>query len=113
MDSLNSLLDTMNLHCPKDEYDNLKKLFDDINYNINNNVDLSLELYNKSIEKINYLYSKINLEKSYNDNSALNYKLNILRRLFIEFFSTSEYDKQILLIHAIFSSIIFIIDNYS
>ena len=113
MDSLNNLFDNINLNCSVDEYDNLKELSNDVEYHVRNNIDLHLDLYTSSVGKINYLYGKINLDKSYDDNSGLNYNINLLKRLFIEFFNTVDYNKQVRLIHAIFSRIILIIDNYS
>jgi len=111
VDSLSNLLNSTTLHCPVEALESLRNNYNELFYYKNNNISIPCDFYeiinNQTITYINM----INLNKSYTNNSTINYKINILRFLFKGFSTESNIDKRVDYIYAIFSHLLTIIDT--
>ena len=111
IDSLSDLLNNIKVHCPIDELETLRNNYNELFYYKNNSIDIPLDFYNIIYAQTKKYISLINLNKSYTNNSTINYKIDILRLLFIGFNKEHDINKQIDFIYAIFNNLLIVVDS--
>lgn len=112
MDELEELFKRTSTYCPEEEFSELKNNYNNLFYYKNNNVSIPLDFYHLIYKKTCFYRDSINLNLSYTTNSTINYKINILKLLFKSFSIEVDFNHQVDIIYAIFSTLIFIIDNF-
>jgi len=110
VDSLSDLLNSTKLHCPIEELNLLRNNYNKLFYYKNNNINIPCDFYKIIYDQTKKYINTINLNKSYTNNSTINYKINILRFLFKGFNEETDPIKQTDFIYAIFYNLLIIID---
>ena len=111
VDSLSELLSSTKLHCPREELESLRNNYNELFYYKNNNISIPYDFYKIIYDQTKKYTNMINLNKSYTDNSMINYKINILRFLFKGFNEEINTLKQVDFIYAIFHNLLIIVDS--
>lgn len=111
VDSLSELLSSTKLHCPLEELDSLRNNYNELFYYKNNSISIPYDFYKIIHEQTKKYMHMIDLNKSYTNNSTINYKINILRFLFKGFNEETNTLKQGDFIYAIFHNLLLIIDS--
>lgn len=111
VDSLSELLSSTNIHCPLEELDLLRNNYNELFYYKNNSISIPYDFYKIIYEQTKKYMQMIDLNKSYTNNSTINYKINILRFLFKGFNEELDITKQIDFIYAIFHNLLIIVDS--
>lgn len=111
VDSLSELLSSTKLHCQVEELELLRNNYNELFYYKNNNINIPYDFYKIIYDQTKKYMNMINLNKSYTDNSMINYKINILRFLFKGFNEEINTLKQVDFIYAIFHNLLIIVDS--
>lgn len=110
MDDLNKLLSNINIHCAKNEFYELRINYTKLLYYKSNNVIIPLDFYELIYNKTIYYINTLNLEESYENDTIINYKINMLKLFFNGFQNETTHDKCSNYILNIFRTIIEIIE---
>lgn len=111
VDSLSELLSSTKIHCPIEELDSLRNNYNELFYYKNNSISIPYDFYKIVYEQTKKYMQMIDLNKSYTNNSTINYKINILRFLFKSFNEELDLTRQIDFIYAIFHNLLIIVDS--
>lgn len=111
VDSLSELLSSTNIHCPLEELDLLRNNYNELFYYKNNSISIPYDFYKIIYDQTKKYMQMIDLNKSYTNNSTINYKINILRFLFKGFNEELDITNRIDFIYAIFHNLLIIVDS--
>lgn len=111
MDDLNKLLSNINIHCAKSEFDQLKINYTKLLCYKSNSVIIPSDFYELIYNKTVYYINTLNIENSYENDTIINYKINMLKLLFNGFQNETVYDRCLNYILNIFKTIIEIIET--
>ena len=111
VDSLSELLSYTKIHCPLEELDSLRNNYNELFYHKNNSISIPFDFYKIVYEQTKKYMQMIDLNKSYTNNSTINYKINILRFLFKGFNEELDITRRIDFIYAIFHNLLIIVDS--
>ena len=106
MNDLNKLLSNINIHCVKNEFDELRINYTKLLYYKNNSVIIPPDFYELIYNKTVYYNNTLNLEESYENDTIINYKINMLKLFFNGFQNETIHDKCLNYILNIFRTII-------
>lgn len=111
MDDLNKLLSNINIHCATSEFDELRINYTKLLYYKSNSVIIPQDFYELIYNKTVYYINSLNLKESYENNTIINYKINMLKLFFNGFQNETIHDKCVNYILNIFRTIIEIIES--
>lgn len=111
VDSLSELLSSTKLHCSLEELELLRNNYNELFYYKNNSISIPCDFYKIIYDQTKKYMHIIDLNKSYTNNSTINYKINILRFLFKGFNEEPDSLNQVDFIYAIFHNLLIIVDS--
>ena len=94
-----------------EELELLRNNYNELFYYKNNSISIPCDFYKIIYDQAKKHIHMIDLNKSYTNNSTINYKINILRFLFKGFNEEPDSLKQVYFIYAIFHNLLIIVDS--